>query len=87
MTVTIERLSAIGLGKIGPVVGAQGLGCMAMATGYYGAQDNAKAIPGTRRPSRVEENAAGAAIVLDDREIGALDRLAQVVKGDRGRQI
>jgi aryl-alcohol dehydrogenase-like predicted oxidoreductase len=44
-------------------------------------------IPGTRKPSRVEENAGGAAIVLDDQEIGALNQLAQVVKGDRGRQI
>jgi aryl-alcohol dehydrogenase-like predicted oxidoreductase len=44
-------------------------------------------IPGTRKPSRVEENAGGAAIVLDDREIGALNQLAQAVRGDRGRQI
>jgi aryl-alcohol dehydrogenase-like predicted oxidoreductase len=44
-------------------------------------------IPGTRKPSRVEENAGGAAIVLDDQEIGALNQLALVVKGDRGRQI
>jgi hypothetical protein len=60
MKVTIERLSAVRLGEIGPVVGTQG------------------------KPSRVEENAGGAAIVLADLEIGAL---AQAVRGDRGRQI
>jgi predicted FMN-binding regulatory protein PaiB len=44
-------------------------------------------IPGTRKPSRIEENAGGAAIVLKDREIGALNQPAQAVRGDRGRQI
>jgi hypothetical protein len=68
MTVAIERLSAVRLGDIGPVVGTQGVGTQG-------------------KPSRVEENAGGAAIVLDDQEIGALNQLAQVVKGDRGRQI
>jgi hypothetical protein len=44
-------------------------------------------VPGTRKPSRVEENAGGAAIVLDDREIGAPNQLAQAVRGERGRPI
>jgi aryl-alcohol dehydrogenase-like predicted oxidoreductase len=41
MTVTIERLSAVRLGEIGPVVGTQGLGTT--ATGYCGAQNDAEA--------------------------------------------
>jgi len=36
-------LPSVKLGRIGPVVGLQGLGTMAMATGYYGATDEAEA--------------------------------------------
>lgn len=35
-------IPTVQLGKIGPTVGSQGLGCMAMATGYYGGQDDAE---------------------------------------------
>jgi aryl-alcohol dehydrogenase-like predicted oxidoreductase len=38
----MERIPQARLGSLGPIVGAQGLGCMAMATGYYGAQDDAE---------------------------------------------
>lgn len=44
-------------------------------------------IPGTRSPSRVEENVSGAALVLTFEQVAALDALATSVKGDRGRMI
>jgi aryl-alcohol dehydrogenase-like predicted oxidoreductase len=44
MTANIEPIPTVQLGKIGPIVGMQGLGCMAMATGYYGPQDDAETL-------------------------------------------
>ena len=40
-------------------------------------------IPGTRRPSRVEENVAATRIVLSDDELAQLEPLASQVRGDR----
>ncbi|MBC9724120.1 aldo/keto reductase [Streptomyces sp. TRM68367] len=40
-------------------------------------------IPGTRKPTRVEENAAAARIVLTDEELSLLDPIATQVAGDR----
>ncbi|MGW8060763.1 aldo/keto reductase [Streptomyces ziwulingensis] len=40
-------------------------------------------IPGTRKPSRVEENTAAARIVLTDDELSVLDPIARKVAGDR----
>lgn len=44
-------------------------------------------IPGTRKPSRVEENVGGATLRLTDADLVALGRLADAVQGDRGRMI
>lgn len=44
-------------------------------------------IPGTRKPSRVTENVAGATLVPATEDFEILDRLAHAVKGDRGRMI
>jgi aryl-alcohol dehydrogenase-like predicted oxidoreductase len=40
-------------------------------------------IPGTRKPSRVEENAGATAIVLTEAELAALEPIASKVAGDR----
>ncbi|MEU6445569.1 aldo/keto reductase [Streptomyces sp. NPDC046979] len=40
-------------------------------------------IPGTRRPTRVEENAAATRIVLTQDELSALEPIAEKVSGDR----
>ncbi|MFJ4789630.1 aldo/keto reductase [Streptomyces sp. NPDC088794] len=40
-------------------------------------------IPGTRKPSRVEENAGATAIVLTESELAALEPIASKVAGDR----
>ncbi|MQY32802.1 Aldo-keto reductase IolS [Streptomyces sp. RB17] len=40
-------------------------------------------IPGTRKPNRVEENAAATAIVLTDEELSRLEPIAGKVAGDR----
>ncbi|MGW2420217.1 aldo/keto reductase [Streptomyces sp. NPDC001709] len=40
-------------------------------------------IPGTRKPHRVEENVAAAAVVLTEEELAQLDPIAQKVAGDR----
>lgn len=39
MAISQETIPAIQLGKLGPVIGAQGLGCMGMVTDYYGPTD------------------------------------------------
>ncbi|WP_244443122.1 aldo/keto reductase [Bradyrhizobium sp. Ai1a-2] len=44
-------------------------------------------IPGTRKPSRVEENVGGATLRLADEDFDALDQLADAVRGDRSRTI
>ncbi|MDG3014476.1 aldo/keto reductase [Speluncibacter jeojiensis] len=40
-------------------------------------------IPGTRRATRVDENAAATRVVLDDEQMASLDRAAELVSGDR----
>lgn len=40
-------------------------------------------IPGTRRPARIEENAAAAGVALSLAELGILDELSSAVMGDR----
>ncbi|MGC0332232.1 aryl-alcohol dehydrogenase-like predicted oxidoreductase [Streptomyces sp. SAI-170] len=40
-------------------------------------------IPGTRRPTRVEENVAAVAITLDEEDLNLLDPIAAQVAGDR----
>lgn len=40
-------------------------------------------IPGTRKPSRVEENVAATAITLSDAELSLLEPIAEKVAGDR----
>ena len=44
MTVCQEILPTIRLGRDGPTVGIQGLGCMGMATGYYGPTDEKESL-------------------------------------------
>ncbi len=44
-------------------------------------------IPGTRKPSRVEQNVGGAMLALTTAELAALEPLANAVSGDRGRSI
>ncbi|CAM5337037.1 aldo/keto reductase [Streptomyces violaceorubidus] len=40
-------------------------------------------IPGTRKPTRVEENTAATRIVLSDDELSLLEPIAEKVAGDR----